>query len=134
MPKIDKIRLNNNDYDIGNNNVYSTTEQVVGTWTDGKPLYRKVISVGQANVITGNSYTDLNIPTTNSIRKVEYNLYNTSNFINLCANSYEGSSSQWIYTQLGVVNDSYVIYFKTNRSLSNMYTLEVILEYTKTTD
>ena len=26
--------------------VYSTTEQVVGTWIDGKPLYRKVVDCG----------------------------------------------------------------------------------------
>lgn len=32
-------------YDFAQDN-YSTTEQVVGTWTDGKPLYRKVINIG----------------------------------------------------------------------------------------
>ena len=25
---------------------YSTTEQVIGTWIDGKPLYRKTINIG----------------------------------------------------------------------------------------
>ena len=25
---------------------YSTTEQVIGTWIDGKPIYRKVINFG----------------------------------------------------------------------------------------
>lgn len=44
MPKIDKIRFNNTDYDIGNN-PYSTDEQVVGTWIDGRPIYRKVFTV-----------------------------------------------------------------------------------------
>lgn len=29
------------------NNAYSTTETVIGTWIDGKPIYRKVIPTGQ---------------------------------------------------------------------------------------
>ena len=29
------------------NNTYSTEEQVIGTWIDGKPIYRKVIALGQ---------------------------------------------------------------------------------------
>lgn len=29
---------------VANKNIYSTTEQVVGIWTNGKPIYRKVIT------------------------------------------------------------------------------------------
>ncbi len=31
---------------------YSTTEQVIGKWTDGKPIYRKTIDIGQLPVAT----------------------------------------------------------------------------------
>lgn len=30
----------------GNYEVYSTEEQIIGVWIDGKPLYRKVIDLG----------------------------------------------------------------------------------------
>lgn len=33
-----------------NNSVYSTDEIKIGTWIDGKPLYRKVVSVGGVGV------------------------------------------------------------------------------------
>jgi len=67
MSSIDKVRVNNVDYDIGNTpvdtyststddsyscnyinglNEYSTTEQRIGTWIDGKPLYRKMYNLG----------------------------------------------------------------------------------------
>lgn len=32
----------------GASNIYSTEEIVIGTWIDGKPLYRKVIAVEQS--------------------------------------------------------------------------------------
>lgn len=47
-----------------NVNVYSSTEQRVGTWTDGKPIYRKTISL--ANLPTANNYTDTSIDFTMS--------------------------------------------------------------------
>lgn len=44
--------------DTASNN-YSTEEQVIGTWIDGKPLYRKVISGTFPNrVVTGMTITD----------------------------------------------------------------------------
>ena len=38
---------------------YSTEEQVIGTWTNGKPLYRKVISTtlpnGSTDIVVANN-------------------------------------------------------------------------------
>lgn len=48
MSNINKIRYNGIDYGVGdeaNNNNYSTEEQIIGTWLDGKPLYRKTIVI-----------------------------------------------------------------------------------------
>lgn len=36
---------------LENNNVYSEEEQVIGTWIDGKPLYRKLVVIN----FTGNN-------------------------------------------------------------------------------
>ena len=49
---------------VGDFNNYSTSEQRIGTWIDGKPLYRKVVDCGAApnnttkQVNTGISYTN----------------------------------------------------------------------------
>lgn len=48
------------------NNTYSTDEQVVGTWIDGKPVYRKVIQTPgptAVNEIKSVDITDLNVET-----------------------------------------------------------------------
>ena len=48
------------------NNTYSTNEQVVGTWIDGKPIYRKVIQTPgptEVGVIKSIDITDLNAET-----------------------------------------------------------------------
>ena len=43
--------------DVENKHTYSTEEQVIGTWIDGKPLYRKVITKkslsGEQRITTG---------------------------------------------------------------------------------
>lgn len=46
--------------------VYSTSEQVVGTWIDGKPIYRKVIetttpSTGNSSFPSNSAYSDISI-------------------------------------------------------------------------
>lgn len=43
MSTINKIRKDGVDYNLSTNDVYSTEEQVVGTWIDGKPLYKKTL-------------------------------------------------------------------------------------------
>ena len=37
---------------------YSTNETVVGTWVDGKPIYRKVFKVPAGFVISNSSYSE----------------------------------------------------------------------------
>lgn len=44
MPSINKIRVNGIDYDVYSPEIYSTEERVIGTWIDGKPIYRIVFS------------------------------------------------------------------------------------------
>ena len=47
-----------------NKDVYSTNEQVIGTWIDGKPLYRKVITNVSIKFTDGDTpeYTNINLP------------------------------------------------------------------------
>ena len=115
---------------------YSTEEVKIGTWIDGKPLYRKVFELGTFTSVVSKSPASLNFSVLiNQARKVEYNIYNNTNFFNVPANSYDASdNNHFIYSQLGVRDNSYIVFMKSNRTLSDNYRVNVILEYTKTTD
>lgn len=143
MSKIDKIRLNNIDYDIGNNNTYSTDEQVVGTWIDGKPLYRKVVTISNItfNAVTKYQFEENNIIDFVFIKK--HILINTNDGFSRSGTSPVTSDPNYSFF-IQVVNstsasDKNTIAYKI-RSSNDVYDLSfvnkiiVILEYTKTTD
>ena len=99
--------------------VYSTREARIGTWTDGKPLYRKVINMGNL----GN----------NTAKTSPHGLTNS-----LIKNIGGGASNGSIHIGISGWNDE--VYLDTNnvvwntKSNRSSYTGYVILEYTKTTD
>ena len=41
---------------------YSTDEQVVGQWIDGKPIYQKVYTYSSAQTFSARQWTNSNIP------------------------------------------------------------------------
>ena len=134
MANLDKIRVVEDgvvtDYDIPTgfeSEIYSTNEQVVGQWIDGKPIYRKVF--------TGDSY----------VASIDTGL-NTSvdTFVKMEMLGRRASVKQWrnipwtstiddwdsgFYFQEGTIWLQISDSFQTN---FNKYIL--IIEYTKTTD
>lgn len=109
-------------------NIYSTTERVIGTYSDGKPLYQKTINgtVSDGGELASNVDTLVNIygqgsHTGSSIWRVVpyYEYWNGYNFI-LTANKLRNSSSVVLSSRLQDNNVS--------------AELDVTLEYTKTTD
>ena len=105
------------------NNIYSTTETVVGTWM-GKPIYRKVIDLGQ-------------LPN-NSSKTVETGL--NSEEIRIVKISGNASTSTGNY-QSGLNDINTRLYLIPDGKLSirtvddfSLYYGYAILEYTKTTD
>lgn len=103
---------------------YSTNEIVVGTWIDGKPIYRKVIT---SNSITGET---VNIP---------HNIENVKTFIK--ANIFATNLDRIFYPSY---NSPFTIYISkidpTNiiANISSAFNINwyvyIVLEYTKTTD
>lgn len=105
-------------------NTYSTEEQVIGTWIDNKPLYRKTIDFGSLPNAT--------------YKEVAHNISNLNTIVNVYGSAirsdktslplpYTGSNYIELY-----VNDTEVnITTASDRSLFNGY---VTLEYTKTAD
>lgn len=109
---------------------YSTDEQVVGTWIDGKPIYEKTLNFG-------------NLP--NAGRKeVAYDISNVERFINIIGISDEGNTFKnvpLVYND-GIANynaglevnkntGKIIIATDQDRSAFSAY---ITLQYTKTTD
>ncbi len=112
---------------IEEKHIYSTEEQVIGTWINGKPLYRKVIegisindntatiiptNIANAKIVSINGVIKAN--TDSDFYAVPYIVEEKYLYVNTCDNG----------TNLRI---------RTNDEWEG-FSLTVILEYTKTTD
>ena len=119
-----------------NINEYLTTEQVIGKWINGKPIYRKVVPLGtlpNQNTIQVSSGLDGNIVRMVHIYGVAMNKTDYQTFP--IPFSWGSNTALENYCGLffsGTANSGNV-WFRTNRDMSN-YEGYAILEYTKTTD
>lgn len=130
------------------NDVYSTEEVRIGTWVDGKPLYRKVLEFSNAL----NSYDfglfskyaeniDSIVDIRGYIRKISElpNISTNTQFI-IGSSYYSGSNMVGAATKInGTVTDtedfrSFVIQVFGISTGSGTWKYIIILEYTKTTD
>ncbi len=113
--------------------IYSTNEQVIGKWIDGKTLYRKVINIGE---LIPNSRTDYSTGISNvKIKKFEAYFEALDNVFKLNhVNNYNKSSNEHesiaLYTTL---NGTSIRVENANVSATNL-NCWVILEYTKISD
>ena len=105
-----------------NFNKYSTTEEVIGTWIDGKPIYRKVIQTTayDGQVILSDANCTL-------VRYEWYTQIDGVKFIKMPAPN-TGNAALW---QLD--NGNVVFNFPSSSSVAGKQAT-CILEYTKTTD
>lgn len=46
---------------IGNDTDYSTSEKIIGTWTNGKPVYQKVINIGNLTTVSTEAHKMANV-------------------------------------------------------------------------
>ena len=133
------ITSNYNPTIVSTDSVYSENEQMVGYWTDGKPLYQKTISAtSQPNINSwGNGY-EIGA-SVDTIVKVSGRLVLDNN-----AGTYTGN-----FALPTVNNDDSIIYIGTNNNHSSLpnrvgvrvgkveYTsrpISITVQYTKTTD
>lgn len=133
MADISKIKLDSSTYNIKDSTAriisnYSSSEQVIGTWTNGKPLYRSIIDIG-------------NLPD-NSFKNVGINIPNINKITSINGIATDGTYTVPIpssgYATLGQRIEAY-IYANSILSVAtggnySSFTGEVIIEYTKSTD
>lgn len=109
--------------------LYSTNEQVIGTWTDGKPLYRKTISI---NTPLTTSNTEVYNFDTNFIIKNYYGFVTISTSSQLIPINFyftnEYNVATYITKNTGKINMKVGSEAYTNQQVT------ISLEYTKTTD
>ena len=104
--------------------VYSTEEQIIGTWIDGKPLYRKVLDIGQYTWIIGDNSFAHNIANLDIMINIDYTMQYT--------NGKWYSNWDGIDRENWVTDTTNLIIASTGDAKFNKFYL--ILEYTKTTD
>lgn len=109
--------------------IYSTSEKIVGCWTDGRPVYQKTISCGA-------------LP--NSTQKeVAHGISNMGTVIKMSGYSVQTSASPRIYMDISSANNYWSVcvmvtptYIRllTNSDLSSANETYITVQYTKTTD
>lgn len=104
---------------------YSTTERRIGTWIDGKPLYRKVVNFGTLPNATSKRVNH-NITNGNFV-KIESSYMNNNK--NLGGTIPNGDTTNPI--RFWITNTYIEVLSTSDRSNYNCF---FILEYTKTTD
>lgn len=111
-------------------NTYKTTEQRIGTWIDGKPIYRKVFNIGTLPNSTEKKYTtDLNW-TTHTVIKIDGCAISSTGAVIPINFANPISTAQMIGCRTTGTN-TITVYTGIDRTNLTGY---VILEYTKTTD
>lgn len=115
---------------------YSTTEQVIGTWINGKPLYRKTFYI--ANSVTMNAQYD-----------VPHDLVNIDEIVNKSGTYYDDvdarqypfpnmraiySESVWVACFVPSNGTPIIAIQSGGYRYGNISKISVTLEYTKTTD
>ena len=116
---------------------YTTSEQVIGKWIDGKPLYRKTITftttikMNETTSIAHNITNAKNIFIDYGASFMEANI-GTDNYMsyNLPLIGYTGNITDKMYCYVTPTN----INFYSNGAWGKNWTKHITLKYTKTTD
>lgn len=112
--------------EIANKEKYSTTEQVIGTWIDGKPIYRKVINFGTLPNAT--------------TKEVAHNISSLGNVVNLYGVANNGDTYIPLPRSHSQSNVNIVLEMNKTKIIVNTgynfssYSAYITVEYTKTTD
>lgn len=109
---------------------YSTTEQVVGTWIDDKPIYRQVFTQSNTNSISNAATNnDTIIKMECYIKRTDTNAWRPVPWVFVSSNAYGNAS--WAG---GFYFNNNTIQFQLGSDLGTIDKLIFIIEYTKTTD
>ena len=113
----------------GSSNNYSTEEQVVGTWIDGKPLYRKLVTY--TYTATGNSEFSFN----HNISDVDFICVDSSiSYLLVSSHNYSLFQSVNSRSYNTDVDSTKVLGYEEFGDGTRTFKMYIFLQYTKTTD
>lgn len=120
----------------GSEDVYSTEETRIGTWIDGKPLYRKVILANSPS--SSGNWASVALPIPNAtVVKMSGTIYMNNDLVNMIpSQDISGTVTKICYNARSTSNNgvpSGVSVYVSNNNFVSKKTI-IILEYTKTTD
>lgn len=130
----DTITISKDEYDgLKNSNTYSNDELKIGTWIDGKPLYRKVIREQISGSGSREYYLNTKIPEAESYFIENAIVFNDSSYSGY-SQMVDGSNTVTVYDfSITSFNLSTGRLWLINGSSSFSF-LQLIVNYTKTTD
>lgn len=126
--------VNANESGGGSGHTYSETEQVVGTWTDGKPLYEITVpitsfSYGSAfTVAHGISNLNKVVESKGRFYRGDEGSWNPIPFI------YPGNPSSWGIQDYNYKSTVFSMFIGSSFSSSQISGMSITIRYTKTTD
>ena len=109
---------------------YSTDEQVIGKWTDGKPLYRKVVEIGSLPNNKAQTYNH-NISNMDMLTYYDLIWYDTEDNLFLKAPRIDNLE---VFVKCEINTTNIQIEAKGLDWSNRTQNAKVVLEYTKTTD
>lgn len=117
-----------NSFKYADENDYSTTEHIVGSWIDGKPLYQKSFATG---AITGGSDKTISTGITNGANaRIVDGYIETGAGYDVPINIQQGTTTTNIFSRVHKSANSIII----TSSISSTNGGYVTIQYTKTTD
>ena len=110
--------------------IYSTEEKIIGTWIDGKPVYRKVIDVGSGsgNFTHPHGISNLDIVVNAYGSFLQGGTYREP----LPKTTFANSSPSWSAHIDDFTNTTFSLHF--GNGIGTATKIFVVIEYTKTTD
>ena len=119
------------DY-VDNSNSYSTQEvKTGGTWIDGKPIYRKVVTHTLSDALTGLVVIQHNIQNIETPIRIAFGKGTVPSSSSITIPAQYDSTT---FIQLGAFSNTYVQLFAGSTNWTDMKEITLCLEYTKTTD
>lgn len=128
----DEIAANTPSSNTNASNNYSTDEQIIGTWTDGKPLYQKTISYTGTINAGAEATLDSTVSNIDNVVLIKGTSYRSGgNYTYYCNISEAHSSTQMVNVYYEKFQNIFHIHCVAQY---NNTTYQITFQYTKTTD
>lgn len=130
----DSVEVTNTVLTSDNTNAYSTEEQVIGTWIDDKPLYRKVITL-TSGFVKGEKRYAHNIANVKEIERVSGMLYRNDGW-NQPLPTTNIMEDNWLVSIYDISSTEFSLRLGQDQveGEKSIIKIQIIFEYTKTTD